>query len=242
MIAIALEMASFTPNLNPDKLLGSIVMFLSVTLSSSPSLAQLPELPPAPPAPPASPETSPAEIAPAAPPASPNPEISPSQPAATDATFIRPQTSCPQDFDTLSTLLVRDIPGYTNRILQSSVADIPTAYRPAYVVTANPPDRMPLDIKDRVYTTNPDTSESLHQLFFTTLERQYSGLDATSISHFHWLFLTPSETGWEMVFMFSAIDTEDAVQLPPRDSSYGSIAQAVRRWLIDCQANAIFIE
>lgn len=225
-------MASFKPNLKHT--LGLITSTLA--LVSPPSLAQLPELPPAPPAPPASPaETSP--------PASPS---APSAPApehpSPDSPYLRPQASCPQNFETLSDLLIRDIPSYTNRILQSSVADISTAYRPTYVITASRPERMPLEITDRVYTTPSDSSEDLHQLFFTTLERQYSGLDTVAIEHFHWLFLAPDENGWQMVFMFSAIEAEDGAQIPPRDSSQGSVGQAVRRWLTDCAADAVLVE
>ena len=204
---------------------GPITALLTLILGTLPSLAQ-----PSSPSPPSSP-TSPSS------PASPTSPSSPPTPSS--STFIRPQTTCPQDFDTLTSLLVRDIPSYTNRILQSSVADIPTAYRPAYVIAANHPERVPLDIKDRVYTTNPSHSEPLRQLFFTTLERQYSGLETISVNHFHWLFLAPSDAGWEMVFMFSAIEAGDSVQLPPRDSSQGSVGQAVRRWLQDCKAEAI---
>lgn len=212
------------------------------TLGISPTLAQLPELPPAPPAPPASPAPSiPEENSSPSSPSSP-PENSPNQPTTTNPTFIRPQTTCPEEFDTLSTLLIRDIPAYTNRILQSSVADIPTGYRPAYVITASQPEQMPLDITDRVYTTLPDSSQQLRQLFFTTLERQYSKAEVSSINHFHWLFLTPSDEGWQMVFMFSAIDAEDEAQLPPRDSSQGSVGQAVQRWLEDCRSESVFPE
>ncbi|MBE9070641.1 hypothetical protein IQ260_28785, partial [Leptolyngbya cf. ectocarpi LEGE 11479] len=112
----------------------------------------------------------------------------------------------------------------------------------AYVITASQPERTPLDVKDLVYTTSLENGEPLQQLFFTTLERQYSDLDATSLSHFHWLFLAPSDEGWEMVFMFSAIDAENEVMLPPRDSSQGSVGQAVQRWLTDCKAEAIAVE
>ncbi|MEL6936593.1 MAG: hypothetical protein AAFO59_07990 [Cyanobacteria bacterium J06607_17] len=230
-------MASLKPNLNCKKVFTLGLIIFSLTLGNSPSLAQLPELPPAPPAPPVSP-----------PPASAPEEASPSSSPARDSpqpnesSFIRPPTVCPENFDTLTDLLIRDIPSYTNRVIQSSVADIPTAYRPAYVIAANHPERTPLDIEERVYTTNPGSGEPLHQLFFTTLERQYSGLDDTSINHFHWLFLAPSEAGWHMVFMFSAIKAEDEVQLPPRDSSQGSVGQAVQRWLRDCRAEAIVPE
>lgn len=220
--------------------LGSLLvpMALGCVYSAAPSLAQLPQLPPAPPAPPASPPASPAPTSPSPPETSPPENSSPT--ASPNPAYIRPQTTCPQDFSTLSTLLVRDIPSYTNRILQSSVADIPTAYRPAYVIIASQPDQVPLEIKDRVYTTLPDSAQQLRQLFFTTLERQYSGLEATSISHLHWLFLAPDPDGWQMVFMFSVIDAEDEVPLPPRDSSQGSVGQAVQRWLKDCRAEAIF--
>ncbi|EKU99543.1 hypothetical protein Lepto7375DRAFT_1600 [Leptolyngbya sp. PCC 7375] len=212
VLAIA-QMAPFTSNLSPQNLLGSVCILLGVTLGSSPSLAQGSDF----------------SIA----------HSAPKEEAESDAPYIRSQASCPQDFEALSTLLIRDIPSYTNRILQSSVADIRSAYRPAYVVTASQPDRVPLEIKDRVYTTLPDDSQDLQQLFFTTLERQYSGLEATSISHFHWLFLVPDEAGWQMVFMFSAIEAEDENLLPPRESSQGSVGQAVRRWLQDCRARAI---
>lgn len=237
-------MVSFSLNLVSGKRLGTMLMAMGMILGGSPSLAQLPELPPAPPAPPASPPVT----APAPPvvdeepmPSAPESEEleDPNEP---QTGFIRTQASCPQDFAVLSSLLIRDIPGYTNRILQSSVADIPTAYRPAYVITASLPERMPLDIRDRVYTTLPDSSDDVYQLFFTTLERQYSGLDDISIEHFHWLFLVPDEQGWRMVFMFSAIEAGDRAQIPPRDSSQGSVGQAVQRWLRDCRAEAIFVE
>ncbi|MEM9976036.1 MAG: hypothetical protein AAF808_00245 [Cyanobacteria bacterium P01_D01_bin.2] len=232
-------MASFNPNLNREKVFTLGLIISCLTLGNSPSLAQLPELPPAPPAPPASPTPVP-DTAPTPEEDSPNRSPVPSDfPQPNESGFIRPPTVCPENFDTLTDLLIRDIPSYTNRILQSSVADIPTAYRPAYVIAANHPERIPLEIEERVYTTNPSSGEPLYQLFFTTLERQYSGLDDTSINHFHWLFLAPSEQGWHMVFMFSAIEAEDEVQLPPRDSSQGSVGQAIQRWLIDCRAEAI---
>lgn len=215
-------------------MLGSVLAVLGSLMGTSSGLAQLPQLPPAPPAPPADPPVTP----PASPSSPPNADPSPTD--TSSPTFIRPQVTCPEDFTTLSSLLIRDIPGYTNRVLQSRVADIKTEYRPAYVITASLPERTPLEIRDRVYTTDLEASESLEQLFFTTLERQYSDLEATSIEHFHWLFLAPNDEGWEMVFMFSTIapDGEEAL-LPPRDSSQGSVGQAVQQWLRDCEAEAI---
>ena len=161
---------------------------------------------------------------------------------APESGFIRSSAACPRDFETLTNLLVRDIPSYTNRILQSSVADIPDSYRPAYVVAASLPERTPLDITDQVYTTDTDSYPQLQQLFFTTLERQYSDLEVTEINHFHWLFLVPDGESWQMVFMFSAIAAEGEVQLPTRDSSQGSVGQAVQRWLVDCRAGAVSVE
>ncbi|MEO0868344.1 MAG: hypothetical protein AAFY17_07830, partial [Cyanobacteria bacterium J06642_11] len=101
-----------------------------VLLGSVPSQAQLPELPPAAPPVPAS-SPVPAEDTTEAPAEDSEAPDAPSEAIpAIDSGFIRTPAACPEDFEILSTLLVRDIPSYANRILQSSVGDIPNAYRP----------------------------------------------------------------------------------------------------------------
>ena len=152
---------------------------------------------------------------------------------------IRPATACPQDLEVLAGLLVRDLPVYTNRVLQRSVADLSKDYRPAYVIAASLPETAPLDILDQVYTTDPAAAAQTRQLFFTTLARQYDGLEATLVRHFHWLFLAPDADGWYLAFMFSQIEVPGEPMMPPRDSTRGSVGQGVATWLRDCRAGAV---
>ncbi|MEM9904475.1 MAG: hypothetical protein AAF921_05555 [Cyanobacteria bacterium P01_D01_bin.44] len=165
---------------------------------------------------------------------------------------LRPDTSCPEDISQLTELLTRDLPSYTNRVLQRSLGEIRTdfstpaldQYRPAHVLLAGQTELVPLDITDRVYTTSPTAGDSLAQIFFTTLEREYSGTRAITLQHLHWAFLTPSETGWRLAFMFSTLDdpTQPDPILPPRESTLGSIGQAVKLWLRDCRTGNIYPE
>lgn len=170
---------------------------------------------------------------------------------------LRPTAVCPEDIETLTALLIRDIPNYTNRVLQRTVAALPNndvdgrePYRPSYVLIAGRPELEPLDLNDYTYTTSPDAGGPITQLFFTTLSRQYSGLRDQQVQEYHWLFLTQSDDGWQLALMFSAIDDVGNVRfstgearrtpLPPRENSHGSVGQAVQLWLRDCRAGAIY--
>ena len=208
------------------------------------AMAQLPELPPEPPAP-----TSP----------SPEPMPSPSPgdaaPPDTDAMPpvlrgpLRETIACPTDLTDLTPLLIRDVPTYANRVLQRSLGDVPDTgdgpplaqYRPSYVLLAGQTEVAPLDMTDRIYTTDLDAGEHLEQLFFTTLERTYNRAELIEITHYHWLFLAPDEKGWRLALMFSAIDSQDDGRpiLPPQESSNGSVGRGVELWLRNCRAGAI---
>ena len=162
---------------------------------------------------------------------------------------LRPQTTCPEEVETLTALLLRDIPNYTNRVLQRTVAALPdnevdgrAPYRPSYVLIAGRPELEPLDLNDYTYTTSPDAGGPLTQIFFTTLSRQYSGLRDKQVQEYHWLFLTQADDGWRLALMFSAIDDVGSMRspLPPRENSRGSVGQAVQLWLRDCRAGAIY--
>ncbi|MEO1402059.1 MAG: hypothetical protein AAFV72_12545 [Cyanobacteria bacterium J06635_1] len=165
---------------------------------------------------------------------------------------LRPETTCPEDISHLTELLTRDLPSYSNRVLQRSLGEIRTdfstsaldQYRPAHVILAGQTELTPLDITDRVYTTSPTAGDSLAQIFFTTLEREYSGTREITLQHLHWAFLTPSETGWRLAFMFSTLDDPNQPYpvLPPRESTLGSIGQAVKLWLRDCRTGNIYPE
>ncbi|MFK8182762.1 MAG: hypothetical protein AB8B99_05255 [Phormidesmis sp.] len=176
---------------------------------------------------------------------------------------LRSPTACPADIETLSALLIRDIPNYTNRVLQRATAVIPDykdaddgdtettetnnrlrrePYRPAFVLVAGRPELEPLDLNQYAFTTDPTAGGPLTQLFFTTLSRQYSGNTTNDVQSYHWLFLAESEDGWWLAFMFSQIDDAKTPRAPtpPRESSSGSVGQAVQLWLRDCRAGAIY--
>lgn len=182
---------------------------------------------------------------------------------------LRSPTTCPLDIETLTALLIRDIPTYTNRVLQRTVAVLPDnrpdssddvdspedgaisnrrfvrsrreAYRPSTVLIAGRSELEPLDLKEYTFTTDPAAGEPLTQLFFTTLSRQYSGLQFHEVQEYHWLFLVQSTDGWWPAFIFSAVDDPNTARapLPPRENSRGSVGQAVQLWLRDCRAGAI---
>ncbi|MBW4651931.1 MAG: hypothetical protein KME20_02570 [Kaiparowitsia implicata GSE-PSE-MK54-09C] len=79
-------------------------------------------------------------------------------------------------------------------------------------------------------------------IFFTTLERQYGISGFAQLQVHHRLFLTPTQLGWQLVLMQSAFQDYPArlPPGPPRDNSHGVVAQAVRLWLRDCSAGAVY--
>ena len=109
---------------------------------------------------------------------------------------LRETIACPRELSDLTPLLLRDIPTYANRVLQRSLGYVPEVedgpplaqYRPSYILLAGQTEDAPLDITDRIYTTDVTTGENLAQLFFTTLERTYDRADLTEITHYHWMF------------------------------------------------------
>ncbi|PZO22857.1 MAG: hypothetical protein DCF25_01775 [Leptolyngbya foveolarum] len=162
---------------------------------------------------------------------------------------LRPAATCPEDVESLTALLIRDLPGYTNRVLQRTVAALPNndvegraAYRPSYVLIAGRAEFEPLDLDDYTLTTESAAGGPLTQVFFTTLSRQYAGLRDRRVQEYHWLFLTQATDGWRLAFMFSEIDAAQTTRtaLPPRENSEGSVGKAVQLWLRDCRAGAIY--
>lgn len=172
-----------------------------------------------------------------------------------EETRLRSPNTCPSDIETLTAELIRDIPNYTNRVLQRTVAVLPDSntdqitngnllkkpYRPSYVLIAGRPELEPLDLNQYALTTNAEAGGPLTQVFFTTLSRQYSGLQVKEVQEYHWLFLAKASEGWWLTFMFSSIDDANTnrAPLPPRENSQGSVGQAVQLWLRDCRAGVI---
>ncbi|MCS6813233.1 MAG: hypothetical protein NZ772_06640 [Cyanobacteria bacterium] len=149
------------------------------------------------------------------------------------------QHTCPTDVETLVALLIRDLPSYANRQTRSSVP-LRSALNPAsHMIVAGRPEFEPLPLKPGESPPSRDADPT--QVFISTLERQYAGDRAFDLQQYHWLFLTRSAGGWRLVFMFTrtASPTPNTPPTPPRDSSDGAIARAIRTWLRDCRAGVI---
>lgn len=136
---------------------------------------------------------------------------------------------CPEpNLETLTTRLLQDLPAYANRATQRARRRR-TNDPYSYMIVAGKPD----------FTTPPyEVHTGVEEFFFTTLERQYLNGEAYDYQQFHRLLLTKTTTGWRLVMMFSQTGEypQERVPSPPRDSSYGAIAQGIRTWLRDCGA------
>lgn len=160
-----------------------------------------------------------------------------------DSPVLAKTISCPADLETLTSLLLRDLPGYANRVIQQTRRVNRTVTSSSYVLLAGRPEFEPLTLGPGEYTppnagVNPEPPQ---QLFFTTLERQYLSGKASEIQLYHWLFLSRTSDGWRLAIMFSQIGSSapNRPPTPPRESSKGIVGQAVSLWLRDCRAGAI---
>lgn len=155
----------------------------------------------------------------------------------------QPVSSCAkQDIETLTTQLLKDLPSYTNRVTQRSRRLQRAVDIYSYVLLAGKPEFAPLSLGPGVYApTEPNSSQELQQVFITTLERQYTAGKLVQLQQYHWLFFTRTNSGWRLAFSFSRTGNYPNTQppTPPRESSNGAIAQAVRIWLRDCQAGTL---
>lgn len=147
-----------------------------------------------------------------------------------------------QPLEILTTQLLRDLPSYANRVTQRARNLKRAVDVYSYVLVAGKPEFTPLPLNPSGFSSDKlTTSEGVEQVFFTTLERQYIKGKAVQLQLFHWLFLTKTTNGWQVVMMFSQTGYYPANKppTPPRDSTNGVIAQAVNLWLRDCQARKL---
>ncbi|WP_375468409.1 hypothetical protein [uncultured Nostoc sp.] len=147
-----------------------------------------------------------------------------------------------QNLETFTIQLLEDLPSYTNRVSQRARRLSRSSDVYSYMLVAGRPEFTPLPLNLEEYSADAKTVASrVEQVFFTTLERQYIGKKAVELEQFHWLLLTKTKTGWRLVMMFSQIGSHSAQQplSPPRDSSNGTVAQAVNTWLRDCEAGSV---
>lgn len=148
-----------------------------------------------------------------------------------------------QNLEALTTQLLQDLPNYANRASQRArrLSRATDAY--SYMVVAGRPEFTPLPLNPSGYTADSvkTASDGVEQVFFTTLERQYTSGKAFQLQQFHWLFLAKTKSDWRFVMMFSQIGSfpKNQPPTPPRDSSNGVIAQGITAWLRDCQAGGV---
>jgi hypothetical protein len=151
-----------------------------------------------------------------------------------------------QKIESITTYLLRDLPSYANRASQRSRRLTRRGDTFSYTIAAGKPEFQPLPLNPNA--TSLDTaktlSEGVEQVFFTTLERQYTAGKSLELQQFHWLLLTKTSSGWRKVMMFSrggSFPVTKQPLSPPRESSNGVVAQAVDAWLRDCQAGSVRI-
>ncbi len=155
---------------------------------------------------------------------------------------------CPTDLQVLAPQLLADLPSYANRAASrtATLEQLLTEPRTTLLVTS-PADLTPIDLAELGPGGGGEARDSgLEQVFFTTLERQFWPDRVVSLQHHHWLFLAPSPEGWRLALLYSSVDTLNGTHgrapTPPQETSDGIVGQAVRLWLRDCQAGAIFFE
>ena len=149
-----------------------------------------------------------------------------------------PQT-CPVKLDSLTNLLVRDLPGYTNRIIQQRRNRTDKLY--SSIVTASMPELKPIETISHEYPARfPQSAPT--QVFISTLERQYTGIQSSQLQQFHWLFLAQTRQGWRLVNIYSrtsGFPTANTTISPPTESSRTVVGEAIRIWLNDCYLGKI---
>ncbi len=159
----------------------------------------------------------------------------PSGEAIADAPLVvadTPRIQCPSDIAFLADRMLQDLPSYINRV--RTRADI----RKSFIVMAGRPEFEPLPL-----SILPDAAPQSQQVFFTTLQRRYERDRILYLQEYHWLFLTQTPKDWQFSMLYSTFSpypaTPNQPPLPPRDSSEGSTAVAIRDWLKDCRAGQL---
>lgn len=160
---------------------------------------------------------------------------------------LRPASVCPSTLDLLMVGLLRDLPSYANRVASRSLG---LAEESGFgtMLVAGSANFEGVDLSETPASTLPpedaeSASEPLRQVFFTTLERRYQGDAISNMQGFHWMFLAPDEAGWRLALMYSSFGgypEGTSSPTPPFESSNGIVGQAVRLWLRDCRAGAIY--
>jgi hypothetical protein len=147
--------------------------------------------------------------------------------------------TCPAKLDSLTNLLVRDLPSYANRIVQQRRKLADSVY--SSIVTASIPDLKPIEISSREYPLRfPQAAPT--QVFISTLDRQYTGIKSAQLQQFHWLFIAKTKLGWRLVNIYSRTGGSPGANdliTPPIESSNTIVGEAIRVWLNDCHLGKV---
>ncbi|MBU6228665.1 MAG: hypothetical protein KGQ93_03105 [Cyanobacteria bacterium REEB459] len=150
---------------------------------------------------------------------------------------------CPGDLQPLTMALLRDLPGYANRVASRSLGALAREAGPAgTVLIAGNPEFEPLDLAPQSLSPGLEPDPDIRQVFFTTLEHQYQKGRVVALQQYHWLFLVQTSEGWQLALLYSSLGTYSGNPLPSspaRESSDGVIGQAIKLWLRDCRAGAV---
>jgi hypothetical protein len=148
--------------------------------------------------------------------------------------------TCPNNVSELIPLLLKDLPAYSNRVVQRTQNLNQAAGTENYIITASQAEFEPLQLP-RLQYDQINSDQEPTQVFFTVLERHYLQDEIVDISSYHWLFLTSTTRGWQTVMLFSRFGntTENALPAPPRETTDGIIGQGIQLWLRDCNAGAV---
>lgn len=130
--------------------------------------------------------------------------------------------------------MLPDLPSYINRVRISA------GIMKSYILLAAKPEYEPLTPSSFPALPLEAQTNGIRQVFFTTLMRRYDGGRISSLQEYHWVLLTQQPKDWQFVMMYSTIGVyparADQPPLSPRNSSDGSVAQAVKAWLRDCHS------
>jgi hypothetical protein len=147
-------------------------------------------------------------------------------------------SACPSTLPALVDRMLPDLPSYINRVR------IGAGITKSYILLAAKPDFEPLAPSWLTTLPAPAQASEVKQVFFTTLMRRYDGGRIANLQEYHWVFLAQQPQdwpqSWQLVMMYSTLGTYPATAeqppLPPRNSSDGSVAQAIKTWLKDCRS------
>ncbi|MDY6938372.1 MAG: hypothetical protein SWY16_11960 [Cyanobacteriota bacterium] len=146
--------------------------------------------------------------------------------------------TCPAQVEPLVEQMLPDLPGYANRAIARS-RQRGNSDPSSSIIVAGVPEFTPLPLGTARSTgVGEPADDNVRQVFLTTLERVYTPNETIDLQGYHWLFLTATENGWQLVVMYSTRNSHPPsdAPTPPIDATEGAIANGVRTWLRDCHA------